>query len=107
MLKTIVIGYSLLLALLKPAAPPLQVLLIDGESGGPYHKWQLVTAVLKKQLEETGLFQVTVATATPQTAATEFKPDFSRYRVVVMNYDAPDERWSAETKTSFEQYVNK
>jgi len=107
MVKTVLIGSSLLLAMLAPAAAPISVMLIDGESGGPYHKWQLVTPVLKKQLEETGLFQVTVATALPQSAAGEFKPDFNKYRVVVMNYDAPDDRWSAETKSSLEQYMNK
>src|SRR6476646_9615293 len=106
MVTTALIGSLLLLALLTPAAAPLRVLLIDGESGGPYHKWQLVTPVLKKQLEETGLFQVTVETALPQTAASDFKPDFSKYSVVVMNYDAPDDRWPAQTKTSFEQYMN-
>src|SRR5262252_5422951 len=106
MVKTVLVGSSLLLAMLAPAAAPISVMLIDGESGGPYHKWQLVTPVLKKQLEETGLFQVTVATASPQSAASEFKPDFSKYKVVVMNYDAPDDRWSAEARSSFEQYMN-
>jgi type 1 glutamine amidotransferase len=32
-------------------------------------------------------------------------PDFSKYAVVVWNYDAPDARWSAELKASFENYV--
>jgi len=107
MVKSVLIGSSLLLALLTPAAAPFRVLLVDGESGGPYHKWQLVTPVLKKQLEETGLFQVTVETALPQTAPSDFKPDFNNYKVVVLNYDAPDDRWASETKTSFEQYMNK
>jgi hypothetical protein len=81
-------------------------MLLDGESGGPWHKWQLTTPVLKKQLEDTGLFQVDVATAPPAGGDfTTFKPDFRAYRVVVWNYDAPDERWPAELKTSFEQYV--
>lgn len=95
-----------LLALPTLAAPAIRVMLLDGESGGPYHKWQLVTPVLKKQLEETGLFQVEVVTAPPANGDfSKFKPEFSKYQVVVMNYDAPDERWSAELKASFEQYV--
>jgi type 1 glutamine amidotransferase len=88
------------------AADPLRVMLLDGESGGPYHKWQLITPVLKKQLEETGLFQVDVATAPPAGGDfSTFKPDFSKYAAVVWNYDAPDERWPADLKASFEKYV--
>src|ERR687897_1626386 len=62
---------------LTGAAPRLPIMLLDGESGGPWHKWQLTTPVLKKQLEETGLFQVDVVTAPPADADfTAFKPNF-------------------------------
>jgi len=95
-----------LLAVLAAAADaaPIRVMLLDGESGGTYHKWQLVTPVLKKELEETGLFQVDVLTA-PKWGEdfSGFKPDFSRYQVVVSNYDAAD--WPADLKASFEQYM--
>jgi len=95
------------MALNTMAAPPIPVMLLDGESGGPYHAWQATTPVLKKQLEETGLFQVTVVTAPPAGADfSAFKPDFRKYQVVVWNYDAPDERWPADLKSSFEQYVS-
>ncbi len=107
-MKKIVITVFTFLLLTLPAltAPSVRVMLLDGESGGPYHKWQLTTPVLKKQLEETGLFQVDVVTAPPANGDfSGFKPAFSKYQVVVMNYDAPDERWSAELKASFEQYV--
>ena len=88
------------------AAAPIRVMLLDGESGGPYHKWRLTTPVLKKALDETGLFAVDVVTAPPAGADfSGFAPDFSRYQVVVLNYDAPDERWPASLKTSFESYV--
>jgi type 1 glutamine amidotransferase len=88
------------------AADPIHVMLLDGESGGPYHKWSLITPLLKKQLEETGLFQVDVVTAPPAGGDfSAFKPDFSKYAVVVWNYDAPDERWTADLKASFEKYV--
>lgn len=81
-------------------------MLLDGESAGTYHKWALITPVLKKQLEETGLFRVDVVTAPPAGGDyNSFKPDFRKYAVVVWNYDAPDERWPADLKASFEQYV--
>jgi hypothetical protein len=90
---------------LYPAAPS-RIMLLDGESGGPYHKWQLTTPVLKKQLEETGLFQVEVLTAPPADGDfSKFKPDFKKYAAVVFNYDAPDNRWPQDVKTSFEQYM--
>jgi type 1 glutamine amidotransferase len=67
----------------------------------------LITPLLKKQLEETGLFQVDVVTAPPAGGDfAAFKLDFSKYAVVVWNYDAPDERWTAELKASFEKYVH-
>jgi len=88
------------------AADPIRVMLLDGESGGSYHKWQLITPVLQKQLEETGLFQVDVVTAPPAGGDySSFRPDFGKYGVVVWNYDAPDDRWSDELKASFEKYV--
>ena len=47
---------------------------------GTYHKWKLITPVLQKQLEETGLFQVDVVTAPPAGGDfSTFKPDFSKY----------------------------
>jgi type 1 glutamine amidotransferase len=92
---------------LPHAAGPIRVMLIDGESGGPWHKWALTTPVLKKELEETGLFTVDVVTAPAASGGlTAFKPAFASSQVVVMNYDAPDERWSADLKTAFEQYVS-
>jgi uncharacterized protein len=81
-------------------------MVLDGESAGPYHEWQRVTPVLKKILDETGLFAVTVVTAPPANGDfATFRPDFAKYQVVVMNYDAPDERWPQPLKASFEQYM--
>jgi uncharacterized protein len=86
------------------SASPIPVLLVDGQSGGTYHNWSLTTSVLKKELEDTGLFQVTVATA-PQSGAdfSNFKPNFSDYKAIVWNYDAPD--WPAGLRTQLENYV--
>jgi type 1 glutamine amidotransferase len=104
----------LAVALAAAAALPLgsqgrariPVMVLDGESGGPYHDWPRVTAVLKKVLDETGLFDTTVVTTPPATGDfSGFAPDFGRYQAVVMNYDAPDERWPAPLKASFEAYV--
>jgi hypothetical protein len=85
---------------------PIRVMILDGESAGSYHRWDLVTPVLEAQLAETGLFDVDVVTAPPAGGDySAFSPDFTAYDVVVMNYDAPDERWPASLKSSFEDYV--
>ena len=49
--------------LLTPALPlraagPLRVMILDGQSAGTYHDWRHTTPVLKKELEDAGLFQV-------------------------------------------------
>jgi type 1 glutamine amidotransferase len=94
------------LALAAQAAPPIKVMLLDGEQGGPYHAWEQTTPYLKKMLEEAGPFQVEVVTAPPKGGDfSNFKPDFGKYKVVVSNYDVPDERWSDELKGTFEKYM--
>jgi hypothetical protein len=101
------VGTVLMAMVVSPrAATPSRAMILDGESGGPYHRWQVVTPVLKKMLVETGLFKVDVVTAPPAGGDfTTFKPAFAQYSVVVLNYDAPDERWPADLKTAFEAYV--
>jgi type 1 glutamine amidotransferase len=99
------VSLSVLLTLAAPAAPPITAMILDGQSGGTYHAWQQVTPVLKKQLEDTGLFHVDVVTSPVSTGDfSNFKPDFTKYQVVISNYDAPD--WPADLKASFERYVS-
>jgi type 1 glutamine amidotransferase len=96
---------GLFLATLAHAeARHIRVAILDGASGGAYHNWRLTTQVLKRELEETGLFDVTVITAPPSDGDfSNFKPEFSRYKAIVMNYDAPD--WPADLRAQFEKYV--
>jgi type 1 glutamine amidotransferase len=98
-------GYATLCAQpVRANSNPIRVLLLDGQSGGPYHAWQLTTAVLKKELEDAGIFNVTVVTS-PKFGEdfSNFKPDFSGYQAIVLNYDAPD--WPANLREQLEQYV--
>jgi len=82
----------------------IRVLLIDGESAGTYHNWQMTTPILKRELEETGLFDVTVATAPHSDGDfSNFNPEFDRYQVVVSNLDSP--QWPAPLREKFEQYM--
>ena len=105
-LLAFVIAASAVTVLTLRAQVPIAVMLLDGESGGTYHDWQRVTPALKKMLDETNLFSATVVTAPPAKADfSGFAPDFAKYQVVVMNYDAPDDRWPAAVKASFEAYM--
>lgn len=101
----LLLAFGLQVAPRADAATPIRVMLLDGQSAGPYHNWRLTTPILKRQLEETGLFAVTVVTAPANGDFAAFHPDFSQYQVVVSNYDAPD--WPAELKAGFEDFIRK
>jgi uncharacterized protein len=107
MTRLITLGVAIVVACLAEATQERRrVMILDGESGGTYHDWRRVTTVLEKVLDETGLFEVTVVTAPAATGElTAFNPEFGKFRAIVMNYDAPDGRWSAPLKASFERYV--
>jgi hypothetical protein len=83
---------------------PIPVMLLDGASAAAYHDWKLTSQIMKRELEETGLFVVTVVSAPPADGDfSSFHPDFAKYRVVVSNYDSQD--WPAALKAEFETYM--
>lgn len=83
------------------AAEKLPVLIVDGQNN--HGVWPKTTRMMKRYLEETGLFQVDVATTAPQGTDPTFLPDFSKYKVVVSNYNGAD--WPAQTRTAFVDFV--
>jgi type 1 glutamine amidotransferase len=95
------LGIWTLLATVVLAQTKCKVLIVDGQNG---HKWAETTPVLKKVLEETGLFTVDVATSPPKGGdMSTFKPNFAAYKVVVSNYQG--DSWNAETKKALADYV--
>jgi type 1 glutamine amidotransferase len=83
------------------AAPQYKALIVTGQNG---HDWKGTTPVLKKLLEETGLFTVDVAVSPPKGQdMSGFKPDFKACNVVVSNYQG--DPWPAETKQALVDYV--
>lgn len=79
----------------------LRVLLIDGQNN---HDWKSTTPILEAIFEESGRFEVDVATSPPAGEdMSEFRPKFSDYDVVVSNYNG--DPWSDETKRGFEAFV--
>ena len=91
----------LLIAIGVLPAQPIRALIIDGQNN---HDWKSTTPVLKRQLEETGRFAVDVAT-TPPTGSdmSGFQPDFSKYRVIVSNYNG--DPWPTNVNAAFEKFV--
>ncbi len=82
-------------------AAPYRALIVDGQNG---HDWKRTTPVLKKLLEETGLFAVDVATSPPKGAdMSRFKPTFAAYNLVVCNYQG--DSWPEATRKAFVDYV--
>ncbi|HEY8253948.1 MAG TPA: ThuA domain-containing protein [Rhizomicrobium sp.] len=85
-------------------AAPIKVMILDGASAAAYHDWKLTTQIMKRELEEGGLFDVTVVSAPPADGDfSNFHPDFARYQVVLSNYDTQD--WPAPLKAQFETYM--
>jgi hypothetical protein len=85
-------------------AAPIKVMILDGASAAAYHDWKLTTQLMKRELEETGLFAVSVVSAPPADGDfSTFHPDFAEYQAVVLNYDSQD--WPAALKAAFENYM--
>lgn len=80
----------------------LKALIVDGQNN---HDWKGTTPVLKRLLEQTGLFTVDVATSPgPKESMDGFKPDFAKYDVIVSNYTGND--WPKETQKALVDYMN-
>ena len=101
------IALVVLLAQAALAASPakmIRVMILDGQSAGTHHDWKHTTPVLKKELDDAGIFQVNVVTAPASGGDFRgFDPPFDLYKVVVMNYDGPG--WPPKLQESFEEFV--
>ncbi len=84
------------------AGGKLRALILDGQNN---HKtWPETTPLLKRWLEDSGLFTADVATTPPAGQDNSaYQPRFSDYDVVVSNYNG--DLWPEATQRAFEQYV--
>jgi len=83
----------------------IPALIVDGRNN---HDWRATTPLLKQDLEATGLFTVSIVTAPAHNdQMPTFRLDFSRYRLVALNYTdlGNGGEWPAETKLAFVNYV--
>jgi len=78
-----------------------KTLIITGQNN---HKWQASSPILKQILDETGLFSSEII-ITPKTGGDmkTFNPDFSKYKLVVLDYNG--DSWTEKTNTAFVDYV--
>lgn len=86
------------------AAPAkIKVMLLTGQSS-KYHAWNISSPILKRQMEQAGIFAVDVVT-TPPTGAdmSGFTANFAAYDVVVLVYEGAE--WPAATKAAFVTYM--
>lgn len=86
------------------AAEQIKVLILDGPQKA--HKYQDTTPILKEILEKTELFTVDLSRSSKKSCADgSYKPEFSKYDVLVINegYRAAD--WPESTQKALEDYM--
>lgn len=94
---------SLIAGKKKKKAEKIHILIVDGQSQNHAH-WKEWTPVILKQLHDTGLFTVNVATSPLKGESLDrFNPKFRNYDVVIMLYDG--DNWSDRTMRNLEQYM--
>jgi type 1 glutamine amidotransferase len=106
------ISLSVLTMLMAPSVFPkpawgeekIRVLIIDGQNN---HDWKAMTPPMQAALIRTGRFTVDVVTSppggAPREAWSKFRPDFSRYQVVLSNYNG--EPWPEQVQKDLEKHV--
>lgn len=78
-----------------------KALIITGQNN---HNWEASSPVLKTILDETGMFSSEIM-ITPEKGGdmSVFNPDFSKYQLVVLDYNG--DSWSESTNAAFLDYV--
>ena len=82
-------------------AKKINALIVSGQNN---HNWPVSHRVLELILENSGLFEVEIALTAPAGGdMSTFRPEFSEYDVVVLDYNG--DRWPEETDKAFLEYV--
>jgi hypothetical protein len=78
-----------------------KTLIITGQNN---HNWKVSSPILKQILDQTGLFSAEIV-KTPEKGGDmkTFNPDFSKYKLVVIDYNG--DSWSDKTNTAFVDWV--
>lgn len=102
-MKIKLILFFLFISSLSLMAKPIKVMLLTGQTDR-YHNWQVTSSNLKAILDHEVIFTTDVVLF-PETkeALDKFLPDFSKYRVVVLDLNIPE--WPEKVKSAFEKYM--
>src|ERR1051326_2393884 len=80
----------------QSAKPKIRVMLLTGQCS-QYHNWALSSVILKRVLEQPGIFTVTSVVTPPKGGdMSGFNPNFATCDVVVMDYEGDD--WPESTR---------
>jgi type 1 glutamine amidotransferase len=103
-LPCLVAAVTVISAPLVAADAKIRVLIIDGQNN---HNWKAMTPPMTADLIKSGRFTVETATTPEKKAAKDawntFHPDFSRYDVVLSNYNG--EPWPDAVQKELEAFV--
>jgi len=105
----LLLGLATVAALCAPSQP-IRVLIVDGINN---HDWQAGTRLMTAILKEQGRFTVDVSTTPPKDAPADawstWRPEFSRYDVVINNFNGGHldngVRWPRDVEESLQRYV--
>ncbi len=79
----------------------INALIVDGQNN---HDWKGTTPVLRSLMEETGMFEVDVATSPSKGQPMDsFRPIFPKYDVIVANYTGDE--WPKQTQDALVEYM--
>ncbi len=87
----------------KKKGNKIKVLLIDGQSKHHSH-WKEWSPILLLQLNESGMFQIDIATSPMKGESLDnFNPKFRNYDVIVSTYNG--DNWSARAQRNLEKFM--
>ncbi len=83
------------------SSPAIKTLIITGQNN---HNWKASSPILEQILDESGLFDVDMATSPPRGGnMAEFAVDFAPYQLVLLDYNGDD--WAEPMKKDFLEFV--
>ena len=98
-----ILGFAFLAILLTSChlGGNYKALIVTGQNN---HLWETSSPILKQLLEQTRIFKADIV-KTPAKGGdmSTFNPEFSKYEVVVLDYNG--DSWSEKTKAAFVKYV--
>ena len=104
-MKNILLSISFLFcSMMTYGKDPVKALIVTGQNNA--HNWAASHVILQEYLNESGLFVADVVVSPKKGEdMSDFRPDFSPYKVVVLDYDG--DSWPDATNAAFLDFVKK